>query len=177
MQFTEQNTKKWVQEGIQSETIDAAFIAGWNLVFPNNMISSKTDIVKKGKKERRNWVTEWSKKFNELSLKDIEDLRVANKGEALTTSQIRIAFGEMRRIQQKGFKDEIPGFLMLKPKLAYAVKRHDKRGIKEFYKLFSWAYDSVNTKNIADGQKHFKNFMEVMESILAYHKYHGGKEN
>lgn len=175
MHFTEQKMRSWIQNDIQAETIDAAFLAGWNLVVPNNKISAKTDIVKKEKKERGNWVVEWSKKFEDLSQKEIKELVDQNKSEALTTSQIRIAFGEMRRIQQKGFQGEKSSFFMLKPKLAYAVKRHDKKGIKDFYTLFSWAYASVDTKNDDAGEKHFKNLMQIMEAVLAYHKFHGGQ--
>lgn len=94
----------------------------------------------------------------------------------LTTSQIRIAFGELRKIQMNGFKDEKTSFIMLKAKLAYAVKRHDKPGLSEFYKLFSTAYDVVDTNNIEIGTKQFDNLLQIIEAVLAYHKFHGGKE-
>ncbi|TKK65854.1 type III-A CRISPR-associated protein Csm2 [Ilyomonas limi] len=99
-----------------------------------------------------------------------------NKNEALTTSQIRIAFGELRKIQMNGFNEEKTSFLMLKAKLAYAVKRHDKIGLTEFYNLFSKAYNEVDTKNVEAGTKQFDNLLQIIEAVLAYHKYHGGKE-
>ncbi len=99
---------------------------------------------------------------------------IANNG--LTTSQIRIAFGELRKIQMNGFNEEKTSFLMLKAKLAYAVKRHDKPGLTEFYNLFSKAYDEVDTKSTEGGSKQFDNLLQIVEAVLAYHKYHGGKE-
>ena len=94
----------------------------------------------------------------------------------LTTSQIRVAFGEMRRIQMNGFKNQKTDFLLLKPKLAYAVKRHNKPGLADFFNLFVAASDNVNMTDDILGEKHFKNLMDLMEAVLAYHKYHGGKE-
>lgn len=82
----------------------------------------------------------------------------------------------MRRIQMKGFRNEITAFLLLKPKLAYAVKRNENYGLKDFFEFFKKCFDNVNTKDIKEGEKNFKNFMQLTEAVLAYHKYHGGKE-
>jgi len=94
----------------------------------------------------------------------------------LTTSQIRNIFGEMRRIQMNGYKKEKASFLLLKPKLAYAVKRNENKGTIKFFEVFSAGYDAIDKKNDDTGQKQFENFMKFLEAILAYHKYHGGKE-
>lgn len=165
MNFNQKNAQKWVQEGIEKETINAAFLDGWNFVCPHNKIQSlQTPVLVDGK----------NIPFENLSEKEKSIIVSKNKSDSLTTSQIRIAFGEMRKIQSNGY--DLSSFLMLKPKLAYAVKRHDKKGLNEFYKIFSWAYDAVNTKDINEANRHFENFMLIMESLLAYHKYHGGKE-
>ena len=94
----------------------------------------------------------------------------------LTTSQIRTSFGEMRRIQMNSFSKQKTDFLLLKPKLAYAVKRHNKQGLTKFYEFFSIAYDVVDTVDLVSGEKHFENLMNLMEAVLAYHKYYGGRE-
>jgi CRISPR-associated protein Csm2 len=99
---------------------------------------------------------------------------IANKN--LTTSQIRSTFGEMRRIQLNGYKREKTAFLLLKPKLAYAVKRHGNKGLDDFYKFFSIAYDAVNKDDDNEGSVHFNNLMNLLEAVLAYHKFHGGRE-
>lgn len=98
------------------------------------------------------------------------------KDGGLTTSQIRNVFGEMRRIQMNGYISQKTSFLLLKPKLAYAVKRNENAGLKDFYNFFEIAYNSVDTKNDTNGPKHYKNMIELTEAVLAYHKYYGGKE-
>jgi CRISPR-associated protein Csm2 len=92
------------------------------------------------------------------------------KDGGLTTSQIRNVFGEMRRIQMYGYDNQKTSFILLKPKLAYAVKRNENNGLKDFFKFFDIAYKSVDSKD------HFKNMMDLTEAVLAYHKFHGGKE-
>jgi CRISPR-associated protein Csm2 len=94
----------------------------------------------------------------------------------LTTSQIRIFFGEMKKIQMNGFNKERTNFLLLLPKLAYAVKRHDKEGLKKLYEMFGEAYAHVKDEKDSEGEKRFNNAMQLTEAVLAYHKYHGGRE-
>ena len=97
---------------------------------------------------------------------------VTNK---MTTSQIRNVFGEIKRIQIKGFDEEKPGFYLLKPKMAYAASRVERpkaKGINEFKKVFDQAHGEV--KNNKD---RYMNFVDFFEAILAYHKAHGGKDN
>ena len=113
--------------------------------------------------------SEWGKLF-------VEPNNKAFYQDALTTSQIRNVFGELRRIQLNGYVNEKTSFLLLKPKLAYAVKKHRKKGIELFYQMFCLAYDAVNTTDDSIGEKNFKNLMDLMEAVLAYHKFHGGKE-
>lgn len=97
------------------------------------------------------------------------------KEEGLTTSQIRNVFGEMRKIQMNGFEGEKASFLLLRPKLAYAVKRQNAKGMEAFYDLFCVAYDAVDTDNAQAASKQFDQLLQIMEAVLAYHKYHGGQ--
>lgn len=97
------------------------------------------------------------------------------KGDGLTTSQIRNVFGEMRKIQMNGFEKEKANFLLLRPKLAYATKRQSAKGMDAFYYLFCEAYDSVDTDNMKEAPKQFDQLLQVMEAVLAYHKYYGGQ--
>lgn len=97
------------------------------------------------------------------------------KDDGLTTSQIRNVFGEMRKIQMNGFKGEKANFLLLRPKLAYAVKRQNAKGMEEFYNLFCVAYDAVETENVERATIQFDHLLQIMEAVLAYHKYHGGQ--
>lgn len=64
--------------------------------------------------------------------------------------------------------------ILLKPKMAYANGRHNKKKNKPGFKLIvdclSYAIDLV------DGQKYrMENFFNFFEAILAYHKAEGGK--
>ncbi len=96
-----------------------------------------------------------------------------NQGDPLTTSQLRKFFGEVKRQQMTGY-DETE-FVMLKPKLAYAVgrarqsgKRGNHQKIEDFYFVLADAIDKV--ENSKDKQKAFKNFITAFEAIVAYHK-------
>lgn len=89
----------------------------------------------------------------------------------LTTSQIRNVFGELKRIQMKGFDSEKTAFLLLKPKMAYAAKRNSNDGINVFKDVFNKGHNEVNDEIT------FINFISLIEAILAYHKAFGGREN
>lgn len=93
--------------------------------------------------------------------------------EPMTTSQLRKFFGEVKRQQMTGY-DETE-FVMLKPKLAYAVGRAKQNGnrkkyqkIEDFYLVMADAIDKV--ENARDKEKAFKNFITAFEAIVAYHK-------
>lgn len=94
----------------------------------------------------------------------------------LTTSQLRKFFGEVKRQQLKDYSET--SFVMLKPKLAYAVGRAKQKAKKEikivkiddFYKVISHAIDDVIQTPSADRDKAFKNFIAAFEAIVAYHK-------
>lgn len=96
-----------------------------------------------------------------------------DQAEPLTTSQLRKFFGEVKRQQMSVF-DETE-FIMLKPKLAYAVGRAKQNGrkgkhqkIEDFYTIMADAIDKVETSS--DKPKAFKNFITAFEAIVAYHK-------
>lgn len=89
----------------------------------------------------------------------------------LTTSQLRRFFGEVKRQQLMGY--DPTSFVMLKPKLAYAVGRakqnsRDYLKIEDFYTVLADAIDKV--EQAPDKQKAFKNFITAFEAIVAYHK-------
>ena len=110
----------------------------------------------------------FAKKFGEkLAMRD-------NDTDPLTTSQLRKFFGEVKRQQMMTEFNETE-FIMLKPKLAYAVgraKQNGRRGkkqrIEDFYLVMADAIDKVIDS--ADKEKAFKNFITIFEAIVAYHK-------
>ncbi|MCR5140645.1 MAG: type III-A CRISPR-associated protein Csm2 [Bacteroidaceae bacterium] len=90
----------------------------------------------------------------------------------LTSSQLRRFFGEVKRQQMMGYNES--SFVLLKPKLAYAVgrvkdgKKYYK--IEDLFNVLSKAIDVVAAQETTDKQKAFKNFISIFEAIVAYHK-------
>lgn len=96
--------------------------------------------------------------------------------DAMTTTQLRNFFGELRRIQAIGFEGNETDFYMLKPKLAYTCARvlKDKRNnrIGDFEKALRLLIEAVTNSKEA---KSFTNFTKFVEATVAFHKYHGGQ--
>ena len=88
----------------------------------------------------------------------------------LTTSQIRNIYSAVKRMQMKGGELDTHKLLMLKPKLAYAAKRHGK-GVDTLKDVLTQAIDLVG-----NDQKKFNRFVDFFEAILAYHKAYGGRD-
>lgn len=82
----------------------------------------------------------------------------------LTTNQLRKFFGEVKRQQMSGY--DVTDFVLLKPKLAYAVGRakDENAKINDFYWVISRAIDEVHNEH------QFSNFIKIFEAIVAYHK-------
>ena len=107
-------------------------------------------------------VIEWTESFAEALVKV-----------DLTTSQIRRFFGEVKRIAAN-FKNNKSDIVMLKPMLAYAAARK-KNQTKILYEELTEALNAIREDDKFQ-ENDFKNFVQIFESIVAYHKYHGGKE-
>lgn len=138
--------QEWISEKVNQETVDFAKEFGTYL--------AKSDIVKQVDKQGKHYD--------------------ATVGEALTTTQLRRFFGEVKRQQTIGYKES--SFVMLSPKLAYAVGRakKDKKKDVQYFKiedLFTVLDDAIKkVGNSDDRQKAFRNFISIFEAIVAYHK-------
>lgn len=98
---------------------------------------------------------EKDKKTGHITTVDIRDSK-------MSTSQLRKFFGEVKRIEMQYNPSDVA---MLNPLLAYAVGRDEgKTKIKDFQVEISKAISEV--KNEED----FKNFVQIFEAIVAYHK-------
>ena len=109
------------------------------------------------------------------------DLNNEKSKNAVTTSQLRNIFGEIKRIETKASNNEKKWqkeckqlFLLLRPKIAYSAARvisknnySRMRGLKE---VLDSAHSNVQDLN------QFKNFSNFFEGILAFHKSYGGKD-
>lgn len=122
---------------------------------------------------KKEWITtqinsetvKWASKFGGELAKNKKGFDGKElKDTKLTTSQLRKFFGEVKRQQAIGYNST--DFILLKPKLAYAVGRTKKSDscMHDFYKIMSIAIDQVQNET------HFKNFIKLFESIVAYHK-------
>ena len=80
---------------------------------------------------------------------------------AMTSSQLRRFYGEVKRQQ---VKYDMSDFVLLKPKLAYAVGRDKGTKIVDFYKVMTEAMSQVSN------EQEFGRFVKVFEAIVAFHK-------
>lgn len=99
-------------------------------------------------------------------------LEVMCKGNnALTTTQLRNFFSEIRRIQAKKYESNPSDFYMLKPKLAYAKARSKSANKIEIFvnALTLLINEVINSDNPS---KNFLNFVKFVEATVAYHKAH-----
>jgi CRISPR-associated protein Csm2 len=98
--------------------------------------------------------------------------------DAVTISQIRNIFGEVKRIESviDAPKSEWKrDFLFLRPKIAYAAARVLSKSpyskIKQFREVLEKAHAEVKEEAMR-----MKNFVKFFEAIVAYHKVYGGKD-
>lgn len=120
---------------------------------------------------------EWAKSFAyHLAIRDEKkDLIEYKNGKPvfranLSTNQLRKFFGEMKRIQAQDFDIEgrwLTTFKMLKPKLAYAVGRERNKNPK----IYDFYVELQTGINAVEKKEHFHSFVQIVEAIVAYHKY------
>lgn len=117
-----------------------------------------------------------AEKSGEYYAKVLEKMNGRTIDQKLTTSQIRAIFTKLKEIDAKGINDMKSDFLMLKPLVAYAAGRHKKEGLTKFKdNIINPGVDAVLEEN-GNIEKKFKNFVKLLEAVLAYHKANGGKD-
>ncbi|MEL7120915.1 MAG: type III-A CRISPR-associated protein Csm2 [Bacteroidota bacterium] len=103
---------------------------------------------------------------------------------AVTTSQLRNIFGELKRIETlatEGWEKVDEAFQMLRPTIAYAsarvLTRSRESRITDLREVLERAHSAVSNQ-AEDTQKveSFKRFLKFFEGILAYHKVYGGRD-
>lgn len=123
-------------------------------------------------KFKSNWISE---KIDKHTIAFAEEFGEYLANNSFTTSQFRNVYGEIKRIQLKGYDEYKTEFLLIKPKLAYASTRKNTAGAKEFEAVISKAHGEVLSDKKGE-LKRFENFCDLVEAILAYHKAKGGKD-
>ncbi len=100
---------------------------------------------------------------------------LAGKIKFISTSQIRNVYGTVKKLEMSGLSERtMRQLLLLKPRLAYAKARIDRRNkdaYEEFEQAMGVAIDAIDLKN----PETFTRFCGFFEAILAYHKAYGGK--
>ncbi|MBK7886865.1 MAG: type III-A CRISPR-associated protein Csm2 [Bacteroidetes bacterium] len=89
---------------------------------------------------------------------------------------MRNYYSEVKRIQMKGLRNNEADFLLLKPKLAYSAVKAKRKGALLFQERMEEAHAAVDSGK-PDAEKRFKNFCDLLEAILAYHKVHDEKKD
>jgi CRISPR-associated protein Csm2 len=138
---------------------------------------------------RADWKKEIEKAVNEggpgiVSVADHIGKYLASdidKKERLTRTQIRNVFSAARRMEMESTdwerederRDFWGKFVLFKPKIAYATRKSgSNEGSRVLGEILIHAVDVTFQ---AGGQRHFRNFMNFFEAILAYHVYYGGR--
>ena len=93
------------------------------------------------------------------------------KQQRLETNQIRKFLDAINQLKSKLVNNDFSAIetevVLLKPKLAYAAAR--QRAVKPLNDVMSAAIDKVRNK------EDFERLVQLIESIIAYHKAEGGK--
>ena len=118
--------------------------------------------------EITNATVDFAERFGKY-LTEEKDRNDRNSLGPMTTSQLRRFFGEVKRQQTCGYKQS--DFVLLKPKLAYAVGRAKGTKIEDFYKVMSEAMGHVHD------EESFDRFVKVFEAIVAFHKANSKEKN
>ena len=119
--------------------------------------------------------------LNQLDVKEIAKEggyaeQVAKSLKDLKTTQLRKLFGEIkeneRKLNEKDWKDIEADFYMIRPNLAYAKAR--RLVPDDFFKLMSVCMSKVDSGSDEQKKENYRRFVQFLEAIVAYHKYHGG---
>jgi CRISPR-associated protein Csm2 len=96
------------------------------------------------------------------------------------TNQIRNVFGHIVTLrtefkQEKKWTENLEReLILLKPKLAYAAGR--ERDVKQFQQFMFRIIDGVIQADESNKDKALGNFFEIVEAVVAYHKFYGGRD-
>lgn len=102
---------------------------------------------------------------------DIADKMGGLLSRSLKINQIRKFFDGIRRIDnqfERGRSFNRDKVILLKPKLAYAAGR--QQNVRDLMEVLNPAIDKVNSYEC------FKKLVALIEGIVAYHKYYGGRD-
>ena len=108
-----------------------------------------------------------------IGIKDTDKLKkwghyLSEGKNSIKTSQLRKFFGAVKKIQAD-FDNAKTEIVLLSPKLAYAVGRNKGSKLEDLYKVLQPLIDDIKEDKLK-----FKQFVNVFEAIVAYHKEKSG---
>ena len=113
------------------------------------------------------------KMANENGYADKLALRLKGR---MKTTQLRRFFSAIKEIdtdlKEKSWEEIEAKFYLLKPKLAYAKGR--KLIPEEFHEVVKISMNKIDIGETNEKIENYKRFVQFLESIVAYHKFHGG---
>lgn len=148
----------------------------WDEFIPENALKDSVTIEAVEFAERFGKYLAKPDKFKETDQNSgkTKDIQV----KPLNTNQLRKFFGDVKRQQLRGYEES--SFILLKPKLAYAVGRSKEKStynkIQDLAPVLSKAIDVVVSCASKENQKPFENFIDIFEAIVAYHKEETGEK-
>ncbi len=125
------------------------------------------------------WISD---SITDQTIEYAESLGLRLKEERFSSSQFRNFYGELKRIQLSGITKNKTSFLLLKPKMAYAAARSKKDnkgsggGASLFKNHIFQMIDQVRLEE-EEYERRFKNFCDLVEAVLAFHKAAEAKIN
>jgi CRISPR-associated protein Csm2 len=137
---------------------------------PNNYPSSAAETSEILKKFQTRWIEK------EIDADGVEFCNLVAqylKERGMTSSYVRNIFGELKRIETKGFNQSRPDFYLLRAKVAYATARAKERDARVDISLFRDLYEKA-AQSVHDDHT-FKNLVNFFEAIIAFHKAAEGK--
>lgn len=135
--------------------------------FPHSQQNQSKQSMGVNDKEIKSYITEEGTAKQMVQYAE----RLGNELKNISTSQIRNAYGNMKKLEMSGWGNRTQReLLLLKPRLAYASGRNPRdEGLKKLKEVMDSAIDAVT-----DGTS-FQRFCQFFEAIVAYHKAAGGK--
>ncbi|MCO5232086.1 MAG: type III-A CRISPR-associated protein Csm2 [Chitinophagales bacterium] len=146
----------WIHEGIKDDVA-----IEWSKAFAKHLVTEKMNDPLHHLQDRNGFAFDRSNRPR-YRLK-------------LSTTQLRKFFGELKGLEANTSSNNfnVAKVKMIKPKLAYAVGKEKSQNpkINDLYIEFERAINGISEYT------HFKNFIQLFEAVVAYHKYFENNKN
>lgn len=109
-----------------------------------------------------------------------EETAIQISADGLKTHQIRNIFSSVNKVRTSfkyngdSYESAKRDFILLKPKIAFAAGKQEAFR-KNFYGFLLDAINAVENAPKEDQKQAMKNFFVLVESVVAYQRFHGDK--